>query len=161
MRLTGGNASLRCAYCKTVAVVAPDDGGTQFLDAAAGLSCSACGEPLWNAVLAHVAIQACRKCHGILAPMGTFEDLIGNMRAQHPGSEDSPPANPADLKRKVTCPKCRLAMDTHFYFGGGHAVISTCERCELHWLDGGVLMRIVRAPQHESAIGTYSSDADM
>lgn len=161
MRLTGGNAGLRCEYCRTVVVVAPDDAGTQFVDQAAGLACPACGEPLWNAVLAHVAIQACKKCHGLLVPMATFEDLIDNMRAEHPGTEDSSPADPADLKRRITCPRCRQNMDTHFYFGGGHAVMSTCERCELHWLDGGVLMRIVRAPQHESALRLSEADAEM
>jgi Zn-finger nucleic acid-binding protein len=151
MHLTGGNASLRCDYCKTVVVVAPDDAGIQFVDEAAKLACPLDTAPLWNAVLARVPIRACKQCHGLLVSMGAFEDLIANMRALHPEEVDSPPANRADLKRKVICPNCHQAMDTHFYFGGGHAVISTCEKCELHWLDGGVLMRIVRAPRENVA----------
>lgn len=151
MHLTGGNASLRCDYCQTVVVVAPDDAGVQFVDQASGLACPEDAAPLWNAVLVRVPIRACNQCHGLLVTMGAFEDLIGNMRAVHPEEMDSPPANPADLNRKVTCPNCHQAMDTHFYFGGGHAVISTCEQCELHWLEGGVLMRIVRAPRDNVA----------
>ena len=50
-------------------------------------------------------------------------------------------------------------METHFYFGGGHAVMSSCERCELHWLDGGVLMQIVRAP-HDSEPESYGGFED-
>jgi hypothetical protein len=46
-------------------------------------------------------------------------------------------------------------MDTHFYFGGGHAVMSTCEPCELHWMDGGMLMQIVRAPHEEEAASSF------
>lgn len=152
MHLTGGNASLRCDYCKTVVVVAPDDAGVKFVDEAEQLACPLDAAPLWNAVLARVAIRACKQCHGLLVTMGAFEGLIAEMRAEHPEQIDSPLASPADLKRKVICPNCHQAMDTHFYFGGGHAVISTCEHCELHWLDGGVLMRIVRAPHDDSAL---------
>lgn len=151
MHLTGGNASLRCDYCKTVVVVAPDDTGVQFVDQAPEFTCPADSAPLWNAVVSHVAIRACKQCHGLLVTMGAFEDLIVNMRAEHPETVEPPPANPDDLKRKYLCPQCHRAMDTHFYFGGGRAVISTCERCELHWLDAGVLMRIVRAPHEDNA----------
>lgn len=160
MHLTGGNASLRCDYCKTVVVVAPDDAGTQFVDQAEQLVCPLDAAHLWNAVLAQVPIRACKQCHGLLVTMGAFEDLISNMRAAHPQEVDPPPPNPADLKRKVICPNCQQAMDTHFYFGGGRAVISTCERCELHWLDGGVLMRIVRAP-HEDNIAKRLNETEL
>jgi Zn-finger nucleic acid-binding protein len=36
--------------------------------------------------------------------------------------------------------------------GGGGAIIATCENCELNWLDGGMLMRIVRTPHEESSL---------
>ncbi len=159
MHLTGGNASLRCDYCMTVVVIAPDDAGVQLMDQAVGVACPVDTEPLWNAVLAHISLRACKQCHGLLAPMGSFEELIDNMRAEHPETVDPSPANPPDLKRKVICPNCHQVMDTHYYFGGGHAVMSTCERCELHWLDGGVLMRIVRAPHNQRS--SWSSEADL
>ena len=69
------------------------------------------------------------------------------MRGLHTEREIPSPVDESELERKVMCPKCHQKMDTHYYFGGGHAVMSTCERCELHWLDGGMLMRIVRAPR--------------
>lgn len=146
MRLANGNISLRCDYCKSLVITKADDAGVQFLDEVQELTCATCQAALWDAVLAALQVNACRKCHGLLVSMGGFEALIEKMRALHAEREIPGPADEAELDRKVLCPKCRQRMDTHYYFGGGHAVMSTCERCELHWLDGGVLMRIVRAP---------------
>jgi hypothetical protein len=33
--------------------------------------------------------------------------------------------------------------------------MSTCEQCELHWMDGGMLMQIVRAPHEEEAAPSF------
>jgi Zn-finger nucleic acid-binding protein len=147
MRLTSGNASLQCDYCKNVVISRADDTGVQLLEEVVDRPCPACSAPLWNSVLALVRLNACKQCHGLLVPMGTFGDLIENMRAEHPETMIPGPADPADLERKVDCPLCHRRMDTHFYYGGGHAVMSTCDRCEVHWLDGGVLMQIVWAPR--------------
>ncbi len=153
MHLTSGNASLRCDYCKTVVVAAADDTGVQFLDEVEELACPVCAVPLWDAVLAEVKIRACKQCHGLLAPMGEpYEELIGRMRTLHPEKAIPPPADPADLEQKVACPQCHKGMDTHFSYSGEHAVLSSCEWCELNWLNGGVLMRIVHAPQAEEAV---------
>lgn len=152
MRLTSGNASLRCDYCKTVVVAQADAAGVEFLDPVAELTCPACTVPLWDAVLAGVSIHACKQCQGLLLPMGDpYEELLGRMRVIHPEKEIPPPANPADLEQKVACPQCHKPMDTHFSYGGEHAVLSSCEWCELNWLDAGTLMRIVRAPHAEEA----------
>ena len=148
MRLANGNTSLRCDYCKNVVVVKADDSGVQFLEEVPDSLCPACATPLWNAVLAKEKLNACKQCHGLLVAMGAFGDLIENMRAEHPEVTVPIPSDPAELQRKVDCPLCHQRMDTHFYFGGGNAVMSTCERCEVHWLDGGVLMQIVRAPRY-------------
>ncbi len=146
MHLANGNAGMRCDYCGALAVIAADDTGTQFIDAAEKLDCPACAAILWNAVLSGIPLHACKHCHGLLVPMGAFEALIDQMRAVHPESAIPAASDGADLQRKVTCPNCHRNMDTHFYYGGGHAIISTCEACEMHWLDGGVLMKIVHAP---------------
>jgi len=106
-----------------------------------------CQSTLWKSVLATIELDACKKCHGLLVPMGDFEVLVEKMRGLHAEREFPGPVDETDLQRKVTCPKCHQRMDTHYYFGGGHALMSTCERCELHWLDGGMLMRIVRMPR--------------
>jgi len=153
MRLTSGNASLRCDYCKTVVVAAADDAGVQFLDEVEELMCPVCAAPLWDSVLAGIKIHACKQCHGLLVPMGdAYEEILGRMRVLHQDREIPPPTDPADLEQKVDCPQCHKPMDTHFSYGGEHAVMSACERCGLNWLNGGVLLRIVHAPQSEEAV---------
>lgn len=156
LRVAGGNTSLRCDYCHTVVAVQADETGVQFVDEAPELTCPNSAVPLWNALLAGVQIDACKQCHGLLVPMGSFEALIDRMRAENLGSEIPPPADAADLDRRLNCPRCHQRMETHYYFGGGHAVMSSCERCELHWLDSGMLMQVVRAP-HESEPQSYDS----
>ena len=159
MRLANGNASLRCDYCKSVFIAAKDAIGIQFLDEAAGLACPVCDVPLCDAVLARIPIHACKRCSGLLVAMGAFEALVDQMRGNQRDSAIPPPADPTDLKRIVKCPKCRLRMDTHFYYGGGQAILSGCERCALNWLDGGVLMQIVRAPHRTGENLAYWSGA--
>jgi LSD1 subclass zinc finger protein len=147
LKLTAGNTSLRCDYCKLMVAVATDDTGVQFLDEARDLNCPACGAGLWHGVLAAVEVDACKTDRGLLVPMDWFEALVEKMRTLHTEREIPSPIDEAELQRKVMCPRCHKRMDTHYYFGGGHAVMSTCEQCQLHWLDGGMLMRIVRMPQ--------------
>ncbi|MGO8759398.1 MAG: zf-TFIIB domain-containing protein [Terracidiphilus sp.] len=153
LRMADNNASLRCDYCKSVTIAQADETGVEFVDEAAELACPNCATPLWSAMLAGSRLYACKQCHGLLVEMGTFEALIERMRAEHPETKIPMAPDAADLERKVECPKCHKRMDTHYYFGGGHAVMSSCERCELHWLDGGMLMQVVRAP-HEGEEAT-------
>lgn len=155
MRLANGNASLRCEFCKTVVTLTPDDAGMQFLEEAPDLECPSCAVALWNAVMAGVQLHACRRCHGLLVAMNALEPLVEAMRASHPGSEIPAPADPADLDRRINCPRCHRRMSSDFYAGGGNAVVSGCERDELNWLDGGVLTRIVGAPRESDAEAAY------
>jgi len=152
MRLAGGLTSLRCEYCKSVYTTEPDDEGMRYLDELEDLLCPVCAVPLWNATLKNVPLRACKKCRGMLVAMGAFEGLIEQARAQHPGTEAPLADDGGDLSRRLECPRCRHAMDTHFYYGGGHVVIEDCERCELNWLDGGALTRIARAPHSEETV---------
>lgn len=145
MRLGSGGASLRCEFCNTVVPLAAES-GIQFLDEAPELSCPACAVALWNAVLARVQTHACKRCQGLLVGMSALQPLVAAMRDAHPGSEAPAPADSADLDRRIDCPQCHHRMDTDFYAGGGNVVVAGCERCELNWLDGGALMKIVRAP---------------
>jgi LSD1 subclass zinc finger protein len=155
MRMASGNSSMRCDYCHTVVAVQGDESGVQFVDEAQALTCPNCAVALWDAMLAGVKIDACKRCHGLLVPMGSFEALVERMRAEQLGSEIPTADDAADLDRRVNCPRCKQKMDTHYYFGGGHAVMSTCEKCELHWLDGGVVMKIVRAPHEEETAPSF------
>lgn len=150
MRMAGGQDSLRCDYCKNIYFSAPDDSGIRYLDEAAGLTCPACGDALWNATLAALGLRACKRCRGMLIPMGVFEELVQKLWDERGGTDAVAPEH-GDLSRRLQCPQCHRLMDTHFYYGGGRVVIEDCEHCSLNWLDGGALMRIVRARQADGA----------
>jgi len=147
LKLAPGNIGLRCDYCKLMVAIAADDSGVQFLEEAIELACPTCAAALWRAVLTTIELHACKKCHGLLVPMGDFEVLVEKMQVVHAEREFPGAIDEKELDRKVMCPKCHKRMDTHYYFGGGHAIMSSCEQDELHWLDGGMLLRIVRMPQ--------------
>jgi Zn-finger nucleic acid-binding protein len=151
MRMSGGQESLRCDYCKNIYFSGPDDQGVRYLDEMPDLLCPVCAVPLWNATLAGVPLRACKRCRGMLVAMGAFEGLIEQARAEHRGTQVPATSDVVDPSRKLECPSCHHTMDSHFYYGGGHVVMEDCERCEVNWLDGGALMRIVRAPHQEEA----------
>ncbi len=152
MRMATGNATLRCDYCKGIVVAKTDDSGLCFLDQVfADLNCPVCSVPLWNATVAGVKLCACKQCSGMLMKMGLLEDLIDELRTTVTATAIPSPPDPNDLNRRLNCPECHRPLDMHFYFGGGGSVIGGCERCSFNWLDGGVLMRIVRAPHASSA----------
>jgi Zn-finger nucleic acid-binding protein len=147
MRVSTGGATLRCDYCKTVVVVKPDDAGLLFLDQPfSDLNCPVCAVPLSNATVTGIPLCACRQCSGMLVSMGVFEVLIEKKRAESTDEAIPTAADPKDLQRRLICPQCHKPLDMHYYLGGGNSVIGACENCSLNWLDGGVLMRIVRAP---------------
>jgi len=155
LRIADANTSLRCDYCNSVVTVQADEMGVQFVDEVQELTCPNCTLPLWNALLATLSIDSCKKCHGLLVPAGSFEALVDRMRVENLGSEIPALGDAPDLERRVTCPRCSQRMETHFYYGGGHALMSTCERCDLHWLESGVLMQIVRAPHEEEEAPSF------
>ena len=153
MRLATGDASMRCDYCKNVVVLSADEAGVHFLDETfEGLNCPACSIPLWNAALGGIKLCACKHCGGMFIAMSVFEPIIEQLRSKETGAEIPSPPDPVDLRRIVACPKCHARMDVHFYMGGGGAVIATCENCQTNWLDGGMLMRIVRTPHEEEPL---------
>jgi Zn-finger nucleic acid-binding protein len=58
------------------------------------------------------------------------------------------------LRRVRNCPRCRRRTETHVYGGGGNAVIDSCERCRLVWLDAGELTMLVRHVPERATIRT-------
>jgi LSD1 subclass zinc finger protein len=147
MHLAAGSDYMQCEFCKNIHIADPDDEGVRLTEEPSALSCPICGEPLWNATLAGIRLQSCRKCRGMLIPMETFVDLIEQLKAKQGDAVATPTrAAPDELRRKINCPKCHRPMDAHFYLGGGSVVIDGCDPCCLNWLDHGELMRIVRAP---------------
>ena len=151
MHMSGSQESLRCDYCKNIYFSGADELGMRYLDELPALDCPVCSVPLWNATLTGVGLRACKQCKGMLIAMPAFEQLIEQVRAEQGGSEIPATSDVVDLSRKLECPSCHHTMDSHFYYGGGHVVMEDCERCEVNWLDGGALLRIVRAPHEEDS----------
>jgi Zn-finger nucleic acid-binding protein len=149
MHMSADRASLSCDYCRNIQIPEADDVGVRYFDELPELLCPVCTIPLWNATLTGISIGACKQCRGMLINMPTFEGLIEQVRAEHKETELPIAGDDSELSRKLECPSCHHTMDSHFYYGGGHVVMEDCERCEVNWLDGGALMRIVRAPHEE------------
>jgi hypothetical protein len=88
--------------------------------------------------------------------MAMLEGLIEELRDEHGAGAAPVTPDKEDLRRKINCPQCHRPMDAHFYAGPGNAVIDSCEECSLIWMDRGVLMRIVHAPDSSSPTSAES-----
>jgi|HubBroStandDraft_1064217.scaffolds.fasta_scaffold381304_1 Zn-finger nucleic acid-binding protein len=138
-----GSDSLVCEYCKNVVLPQKNDDGVAILGEAKDEPCPVCAIPLMQGSLERVEIRYCTKCRGMLAPMGTFPELIDALRERYPGKVDVVPANPEELKRKLTCPRCHQPMVVDFYPAATSVVIGSCERDAVNWVDHGKMARIV------------------
>jgi Zn-finger nucleic acid-binding protein len=111
--------------------------------------CPVCRLPLVSAQIADETVCYCRQCRGFLAKNDTFAVIVTKRRALHgPHEQRTDPFDAAALGRVLTCPSCQQRMETHPYFGGGNAVVDTCEGCGLIWLDEGELAVIERYLPH-------------
>jgi Zn-finger nucleic acid-binding protein len=161
MRLKPDMESYKCDFCQNTFFPEKNDDGVRVLGEPSGQDCPLCNIPLVHAVLAKNPIIYCTGCKGMLIPMAMLEGLIEELRDEQ-GAGAAPVApDKEDLRRKINCPQCHRPMDAHFYAGPGNAVIDSCEECSLIWMDRGVLMRIVHAPdasQHSES--SFSEDSD-
>jgi hypothetical protein len=82
----------------------------------------------------------------MLIQMEVFADLVQTLRQGPEGGSAPQAPDRSELQRRLACPHCRKAMETHFYAGPGNVILSDCERCSLDWVDHGKLMRIAHAP---------------
>jgi Zn-finger nucleic acid-binding protein len=139
-----------CEFCDTFCFAAsledsPD--GVTFLGEAGGVVCPACESPLSKGGIKGSQILFCENCRGILVDSENFAEVVRRRRADRSGPPDEPrPLDPADLKRHIDCPLCGRPMEVHPYYGPGNAVIDSCARCRMVWLDHGELAAIVQAP---------------
>ena len=109
--------------------------------------CPICSTPLSTSRLEGHPPLCCARCFGMLIDMNRFVALIDALRAREERSlRIALPRrqNPAD--RLLNCPGCGQPMVGHIYAGPGNAVIDSCERCQVNWLDPGELHRIAVAP---------------
>jgi Zn-finger nucleic acid-binding protein len=146
MRLESASESLSCDYCGSIVFPEKNDDGVRLLGAPTDEPCPVCAIGLVDASLAHARIRYCTRCHGMLIPMDLLGDLVQELRNGQEGGVIPQAPDRSELQRRLTCPHCHDAMDTHFYAGPGNVILSDCERCSLNWLDRGKLMRIAHAP---------------
>lgn len=140
LELLPGRTHLRCPYCSSLAFPEPTDDGVVPLGRDHPLDCPTCHRPLAAAGLDGEEVGYCPACRGILLTSDQFARAVARRRdAQPAGDRTVEPIDPRELRRRVACPKCGRPAGTHAYGGGGNAVIDSCERCRLVWLDAGEL----------------------
>ena len=144
----GDRIDFRCTQCGFPSPEETDD-GVAVVGEPVGALCPLCRVPLVSARIAGETVCYCRQCCGFLAETDTFAVIVTKRRALHgPHENRTDPFDPAQLRRALACPNCQRRMDTHPYFGGGNAVVDTCEGCGLIWLDAGELAVIERYLPH-------------
>jgi Zn-finger nucleic acid-binding protein len=138
----------RCQYCETFHFPVETGDGIAVVGGNAQHDCPVCAKTLTRAAVECHTVEYCSTCRGSLASNETFSLLVQLKRAKNTPAPPVPiPFAPDELKRRVKCPCCRKSMDTHPYYAGGNAVIDTCDRCQVVWLDAGEL----------NVIGSYKS----
>jgi Zn-finger nucleic acid-binding protein len=150
MRLVDRRDYWVCDYCTTFHFPDRADvtaAGLTLLDGRSERSCPVCRVPLVLASAEGRTVAYCETCRGLLADREGFVDIVRARRAKRAGPPQAQqPINPVELKRQLHCPACDGVMDVHPYYGPGNAVIDTCGRCGLIWLDHGELGIIENAP---------------
>jgi Zn-finger nucleic acid-binding protein len=130
----------RCEYCQTVQVPAVNPDGLVPLDRDHRFDCPCCQKRLKVGRIEGKGVAHCPACHGFLARSADFATILGRRRSRRRKGNPSPrPIDPTEFRRTLSCPSCRKTMDAHPYGAGGTAVIDSCHRCHLVWLDLGEL----------------------
>lgn len=140
---------LRCQFCESVQFLGEGHGpdGLVLTGPESETSCPlGCG-PLSGGVLDGYPVAGCPECLGILIRADEFGLLVSERRARWCGAELRPrPVDPESLHRAAGCPGCGYRMETHPYYGPGNAVVDSCGRCGLVWLDAGEVAAIEQSP---------------
>ena len=145
MQPVGGAAYFRCPHCGTFDFPAATDEGIATVGEVSDFPCPVCLQALGTAAIEGHPIFYCDTCRGFLTTNRAFSSILTHRRAKQADRPTVPRTlDASELRRRVGCPKCRKAMDTHPYGGGGNVVIDTCHRCHLVWLDAGEMETIAR-----------------
>jgi len=136
-----------CGHCGSLVCPDPAADGLR-VSGEPGHLCPVCRTTLTRATLDdRDAIEFCDRCKGILMARRDFAVTLTARRREASTPSVTPrPTDPAELERRLSCPNCRAAMMTDWYYGPGNIVIDTCPTCDLVWLDAGELRRAVDAP---------------
>jgi Zn-finger nucleic acid-binding protein len=140
MEPVGNRGHLRCDYCQSVHVPEAGQDGLIALDHDHRLACPICSVQLKTGTVERKSVAYCPQCRGVLTTSESFAEIVLRKRSKRPPRDsDAVPFDPSELHRTTRCPACRGRMHTHPYGGGGPAVIDSCHRCHLVWLDSGEL----------------------
>jgi Zn-finger nucleic acid-binding protein len=148
-QLVGNHNHFRCDHCGNYSFPQETGDGVAVVGDTLGADCPVCQQALVAAAVEGETVCYCGQCRGFLTSIAGFGRVVEKRRALHGPNEQRPdPFDPAELKRALKCPNCTGRMDAHPYSGGGNAVVDTCERCRLIWLDAGELAVIERFIPH-------------
>ncbi|WP_010583781.1 TFIIB-type zinc ribbon-containing protein [Schlesneria paludicola] len=150
MELAESRTVLTCDYCRsTRRLNAPSDDLDRVvsLDTPSGIDCPRCDVELVDAAIDGRSVNHCPDCRGILIDAPVFAQVSWSRRVAYRGPEIVPQLiDPEALKQVIDCPKCDQQMEVHPHYGPGRAVIDSCHRCHLVWLDTLELTNIERTP---------------
>ena len=150
MTLVEGRDHFCCEFCGTLSFpTAAEDAldGIQPLGTPADEHCPACHHTMQHAAIDGTRVVYCGDCRGALVECETFAHIMQKKRATYSGPDVTPqPIDRTQFERRLDCPQCASRMETHAYYGPGNAVIDSCARCKLIWLDHGEMAAIEQAP---------------
>ncbi len=145
MEFVAARNHFRCAYCETIHVPEPLDEGVVVTDQEHRLSCTRCAVRVMKGSIEGKPVAYCTTCRGFLTTSEHFAVIVRMRRARRPpGAVEVEPLDTRELRKVTRCPRCARPMQTHPYGGGGTAVIDSCMRCHLVWLDSGELTALER-----------------
>lgn len=160
LRPVGNRSHFQCGHCGSFHFPEPTDEGVVPLGDPTRWVCPVCVLPLQSALIDGEAVIYCDQCRGFATTMGSFGRIVNKRRTKHsPQEKVCDPFDPEELQHGVKCPGCQKEMDRHPYYGGGNAVVDTCDLCNLIWLDAGelgVIERYVPEPLRYSSIASDS-----
>ena len=140
---------LRCRFCESIRFIGEGDGpdGLVLLGPESEVACPVGCGALTGASLDGRPVAGCPDCRGVLIRADQFGPLVAERRRRWAGPDARPrPVDPASLHRAAHCPGCGYRMETHPYYGPGNAVVDSCGRCGIVWLDAGEVAAIERSP---------------
>ena len=119
--------------------------GIVISERAADVVCPRCNREMFFGELLKTKVVVCSICQGVVIQCGELGALVELLRRDYAGSDDPPrPLDPQELEVAVPCPACGSTMEVHPYGGPGNIVIDSCAECQIVWLDGAELSRIIR-----------------
>jgi Zn-finger nucleic acid-binding protein len=143
MVLVANRGHFRCDHCGRFHFPETTGEGVSLLDEPADIDCPRCQLAMRQALIEGETVSYCGQCRGFLTQTEAFSVIVGKRRAKQVAPQRvTNPIDPAELRQGMKCPRCRNRMETHPYYGGGNAVVDSCVRCKLIWLDAGELALI-------------------